>query len=136
MPRLPVRRAALPGRAYDRARSNECLQEGNAVNKIICILVTASVLSGGSVYGQTKHQTHNRQNKPHAISDTQMDRVTAAGEKQSAVAVNNSTVTETNNATVNLSGSALNGATGMNIVNSSDALVGNGVNVYNGSLTT
>src|SRR5258708_38024236 len=62
-----------------------------------------------------------------------MDKVTAAGEENSSIAANNSTVTENNTGTVNLSGTALMGASGINIVNSSDALVGNGVNVYDSS---
>ena len=103
------------------------------MNKLICTFVTASVLVSGAAYGQSKPKTnHDKQ----ALRDSQMDKVTAAGEEQEAVAANNSSVTENNTATVNISGSVLMGASGVNIVNSSDALVGNGVNVYDGSLST
>jgi len=101
------------------------------MNKIICTLVTASVLVSGAAYGQSKAKTtHDKQ----PLRDSQMDKVTAAGEENSSIAANNSTVTENNTGAVNLSGTALEGASGVNIVNSTDALVGNGVNVYdNGS---
>src|SRR6202000_72400 len=103
------------------------------MNKIICTLVTASVLVSGAAYGQSKAKTtHDKQ----PLRDSQMDKVTAAGEENSAIAANNSTVTENNTGAVNLSGTALEGASGVNIVNSTDALVGNGVNVYdNGSVS-
>jgi hypothetical protein len=65
-----------------------------------------------------------------------MDRVTAAGEENTAAAANNSTVTEKNTGSVTVAGSVLQGAAGINIVNSSDAMVANGVNVYSGTLTT
>ena len=100
------------------------------MNKIICTIVTASVLVGGAAYGQNKSKTtHDKQ----PLRDSQMDKVTAAGEENSSIAANNSTVTENNTGTVNLSGTALSGAKGVNIVNSSDALVANGVNVYDSS---
>jgi hypothetical protein len=100
------------------------------MNKIICTIVTASVLVGGAAYGQNKSKTtHDKQ----PLRDSQMDKVTAAGEENSSIAANNSTVTENNTGTVNLSGTALMGAKGVNIVNSSDALVANGVNVYDSS---
>jgi hypothetical protein len=67
------------------------------------------------------------------MRDSQMDKVTAAGEENSAIAANNSSVTENNTGAVNLSGTALMGASGVNIVNSTDSLVGNGVNIYDSS---
>jgi hypothetical protein len=103
------------------------------VNKLICTLVTASVLVGGSAYGQNK--TNHKQAKQ-ALLDNQMDSVTAAGEENSSIAANNSTVTENNTGAVDLSGSALMGASGINIVSSTDALVANGVNVYDSSALT
>ena len=100
------------------------------MNKIICTIVTASVLVSGAAYGQSKSKTtHDKQ----AMRDSQMDKVTAAGEENSSVAANNSTVNENNTGTVNLSGTALMGARGINIVSSSDSLVGNGVNIYDSS---
>ena len=73
------------------------------MNKILCILVTASVLVGGAAYGQ------NKSNTKQPLRDSQMDKVTAAGEENSAIAANNSTVTENNIGAVNLSGTALAG---------------------------
>ena len=100
------------------------------MNKIICTIVTASVLLGGAAYGQNKSTTtHDKQ----PLRDSQMDKVTAAGEENSAIAANNSVVNENNAGTVNLSGTALMGSKGVDIVNSSDSLVGNGVNIYDSS---
>jgi post-segregation antitoxin (ccd killing protein) len=45
------------------------------------------------------------------------------------VAVDGSTVTATNNYSVNLSGSAMQNATAINIVNAAGGMVANGVNV-------
>lgn len=106
------------------------------VRKLVITLIAALVVSG-TAYGQSKSSTapEKKQSKTRALPDNQMDRVTAAGEEQEALAANNSTITETNSGAVNLSGSALMGAKGVNIVNETDALVGNGVNVYNGSTT-
>src|SRR5271170_3702032 len=93
------------------------------VNKLICTLVTASVLVGGSAYGQNKPKPTNDKQTKQALRDSQMDKVTAAGEENSGIAADNSTVTENNGGTVSLAGSALMGAAGINIVSSSDALV-------------
>ncbi|MEO6909808.1 MAG: hypothetical protein ABI158_02650, partial [Edaphobacter sp.] len=107
------------------------------MNKLICTLVTASVLTAGAAYGQAKHQTTNK--TPQAISDTQMDNVTAGQTETSssggAIAADGSSVTTTNNSNVTLSGSALMGAKGVNVVSSADSSVANGVNVYDGSET-
>src|SRR5271154_6556572 len=104
------------------------------MNKIICSLVTASVLVSGAAYGQSKPKT-----TPQPLRDSQMDKVTAGDSSDPAsggnIAANNSTVTTTTNGTTSLGGSALMGASGVNIVSSTDALVGNGVNVYDSSLT-
>jgi hypothetical protein len=109
--------------------------------KLVCTLVTASVLVSGSAYGQNKtNASHDKQSKQQPLRDTQMDNVTAGQSDTSSaggsIAANNSTVTTNNTGAVNLSGSALNGAAGINIVNSSDSAVANGVNVYDSSLTT
>ena len=106
------------------------------VNKLACTLVTASVLVGGSAYGQNKPKTTNDKPAKQALRDSQMDKVTAAGEENSSIAANNSTVTENNSGTVSLAGSVLSGASGINIVNSTDSLVANGVNVYDTSATS
>src|ERR1700729_1242215 len=100
------------------------------MNRILCTFVTASVLVSGAAFGQSKPKTtHDKQ----PLRDSQMDKVTAAGEENSAIAANNSTVTENNTATSNIAGSVLAGATGVNIVNTVDGLVANGVNVYDSS---
>jgi len=103
------------------------------VNKIICTLVTASVLVGGYAYGQNKPKTQDKQGKQ-ALRDSQMDNLTAAGDP--SIAANNSTVTSSSTGAVSLAGSTLSSASGINIVSSADAAVANGVNVYDSSLTT
>jgi len=101
------------------------------MNKLICTLITVSVFTAGAAFGQAK---------PQPINDTQMDNVTAGqtetGGSAGSVAANNSTVTATDTSSVTLSGSALNGAKGVNVVSASGSSVGNGVNVYDDSLTT
>lgn len=105
------------------------------MNKLIYTLVAALVLTGGAAYGQSASQTaHNKKQVKHQLRDNQMDKVTAAGEENSAVAANGSSVTEDNTGSVNISGTALEGAKGVNVTSSSDAMVGNGVNVYNSDL--
>jgi hypothetical protein len=100
------------------------------MNKLVHIVVVASVLvSGGIAFGQDRTQSTTDK---HLLQDSQMDDVTAG----SAVAVYGSSVTTSNSAAVSLSGSALSGASGVNIVNESNSLVANGVNVYDSSLTT
>src|SRR5580692_9003600 len=90
------------------------------MNKVICTLVTASVLVSGAAYGQSKPKTTKQ-----PLQDSQMDKVTAgdSGDPASGgnIAANNSTVTTTTNGTVDLSGAALMGASGINIVSSTDA---------------
>src|SRR5215475_3581990 len=100
------------------------------VRKLVYTLVAALVVSG-TAYGQSKSSTapEKKQTKAKALRDNQMDRVTAAGEENTAVAAHDSTVTETNTGSVTVAGSVLMGAAGVNIVNSSDAMVANGVNV-------
>ena len=112
------------------------------MNKLICTLITASVLTGAVAYAQANHTSQNKkQSKSQTISDKQMDSVTAGQTDTSSsaagsIAANNSSVTTSNTGTVDISGATLSGAAGINIVNSADSAVGNGVNVYNGSLTT
>jgi len=109
------------------------------VKTIAATLVTALVVSG-QAYAQSNvnkssDKNDKKQNKTRALRDNQMDNVTAAGEENSALAANNSRVTVYNSGSVDLSGAALSGASGVNIVSSSDALVGNGVNVYSGTIS-
>jgi hypothetical protein len=94
------------------------------MNKLVCTLVTAGVLVS-SAFAQNKTTKQS-------LPDSQMDGVTAG----SAIAVANAAVTSSDTGSVNLSGAALSGASAVNIVNSSDSLVANGVNVYDSSLTT
>lgn len=99
------------------------------MNRVVCALTTALVLVSGAAYGQsTSKASHGKQAKHQPLRDKQIDKVTAAGEEQSAIAANNSTVTENGTGTGSLSGSALMGASGVNIVSSADAEVANGAN--------
>jgi hypothetical protein len=99
------------------------------MNKLVCTLVTASVLVSGSAFAQDQAK-HASDKQP--LRDSQMDGVTAG----SAIAVDAAAVTTTDTGSVNLSGTALSGASSVNIVNSSNSLVANGVNVYDSSLTS
>ena len=94
------------------------------MNKLVCTLVTAGVLVS-SAFAQDKTTKQ-------PLRDSQMDGVTAG----SAIAIDNAAVTSSNTGSVNLSGSALSGASAINIVSSSDSLVANGVNIYDSSLTS
>jgi len=94
------------------------------MNKLVCTLVTAGVLVGSAfAQGKTTKQP---------LPDSQMDGVTAG----SAIAVDDAAITSRDNGSVNLSGSALSGASAINIVSSSNSSVANGVNVYDSSLTS
>src|SRR5260370_1203678 len=97
---------------------------GDNMNKLVCTLVTAGVLVS-SAFAQDKTTKQ-------PLRDSQMDGVTAG----SAIAIDNAAVTSSNTGSVNLSGSALSGASAINIVSSSDSLVANGVNIYDSSLTS
>jgi hypothetical protein len=96
---------------------------GDSMNKLVCTFVAVGVLVG-PVFAQSKTTKQ-------PLRDSQMDGVTAG----SAVAIADAAVISTDTGSVSLSGGALSGATGVNIVNSSDSLVANGVNVYDSSLT-
>jgi hypothetical protein len=93
------------------------------MNKLVCTLVIAGVLVGSAV-------AQNKTPKQ-PLRDSQMDGITAG----SAIAIADATVTSRDTGSLSLSGGALSGATGVNIVNSSDSLVANGVNLYESSLT-
>src|SRR5271170_2024599 len=108
---------------------------GGSMNKMVCTLVTASVLVSGYVYGQNATKPAPAKQTKQQLRDAQMDKVTAAGEENSSIAANNSAVTTSATGTVGLAGSALMGASGVNIVSESDALVSGGVNVYDESGT-
>lgn len=95
------------------------------MNKLAHRLLIASILvSGVTAFGQEKVK--------HVLQESQMDGLTAG----SAIAVDAANITSNDSAAVNLSGSALSGASAVNIVNSSNSLVANGVNVYDSSLST
>jgi hypothetical protein len=96
---------------------------GDSMNKLVCTFVAAGILVG-SAFAQNKTTKQ-------PLRDSQMDGVTAG----SSIAIADAAVTTTDTGSVSLSGGALSGATGVNIVNSSDSLVANGVNVYDSSLT-
>ncbi|HEY4050756.1 MAG TPA: hypothetical protein VGM27_28145 [Acidobacteriaceae bacterium] len=99
------------------------------MNKLVRTLVTASVLVSGSAFAQDQAK-HASDKQP--LRDSQMDSVTAG----SAIAIDAASVTTTDTGSVNLSGTALSGASSVNIVNSSNSLVANGVNIYDSSLTS
>ena len=108
------------------------------MNRILCTFVTASVLVSGAAFGQSTTKT--TQGKQPMV-DTQMDKVTAGHSDDSSasggsIAANNSTVTTSATGAVSLAGTALEGASGVNIVSSTDAMVGNGVNVYDSSISS
>jgi hypothetical protein len=74
------------------------------------------------------------------LSDTALDRVTAGGADQSlqgsggAIVGNNSDAKLVLTGTLELGGEAQSGAMGLNVVNSSESTVANGVNVWDGKL--
>ena len=105
---------------------------GDSMNKLVCTLVTASVLVSGSAFGQGKTKPATDKQSKQPLRDSQMDGVTA-GSVGGSIAANNSTVTTSDTGAVNLSGSALSGASAINIVNSTNSSVANGVNVYDSS---
>ena len=114
---------------------------GYTVTRTICILLAASTLTLGAAYGQNTNQSTAKHSKAQAISDTQMDKVTAGATTTSqpaggAIATNGSNVTTSSSGTVNLSGTAMEGAQGINVVSASNSSVGDGVNVWDGSLST
>ena len=47
------------------------------MNKLACTLVTASVLVGGSAYGQNKPKPSNDKQTKQALRDNQLDKITA-----------------------------------------------------------
>jgi hypothetical protein len=100
------------------------------MNKLVCTLVTASVLVSGSAFGQSKNTAASDKPSKQSLLDNQMDGVTAG----SALAVGDAAVTSNDAASVKLGGGALSGAAGINIVNSSNSLDANGVNVYDSSI--
>ncbi len=109
------------------------------MNRILCTFVTASVLVSGAAFGQSTSNKTTQAKQP--LRDTQMDKVTAGHSDSDpvsggSIAANNSSVTTSATGTVDLSGTSLEGASGVNIVRSSDAMVGNGVNVYDSSVSS
>jgi hypothetical protein len=105
---------------------------GDNMKKFVCTFVTASVLVTGSAFGQDKTKLASDKQSKQSLRDSQMDGVTAG----SAIAIDNAQITSSDTGAVNLSGSALSGASAINIVNSTNSAVANGVNVYDSSLTT
>jgi hypothetical protein len=100
------------------------------MNKLVYSLSTALLLVGSSAFAQGASNTAIDTQSKHALRDSQMDNVTAG----SAIAIDDANVTSNDSGVVSLSGGALSGASGVNIVTSSNSLVANGVNVYDSSL--
>ena len=80
---------------------------------VLVLLVGVAALS----YGKSK-----------PLADKQLDRISAG----SAIAVAGSTATDNRDFEVELGGSSLSGASGVNIVNAANSTVGNGVNTWSG----
>jgi hypothetical protein len=72
------------------------------MNKMVCTLVTASVLVSGYAYGQNTTKPAPAKQTKQQLRDSQMDKVTAAGEENSSIAANGSTVTTSATGTVAL----------------------------------
>jgi len=83
----------------------------------ITLVFTLFICLSALAYGKSK-----------PLADKQMDQISAG----SAIADGESTATDSRNFSVQLGGSALNGASAINIVNASDSTVANGVNVWSG----
>lgn len=80
---------------------------------VFTLLICVSALA----YGRSK-----------PLADKQLDQISAG----SAIANGESTATDSRSFEVDLSGSSLNGASAINIVNAADSTVANGVNVWSG----
>jgi uncharacterized protein YsxB (DUF464 family) len=80
---------------------------------VLVLLVGAAALA----YGKSK-----------PLADKQLDRISAG----SAIADGESTATDSRDFQVELSGSSLSGASGVNIVNAANSTVANGVNTWSG----
>lgn len=88
------------------------------MKKLLAILAVTSLIGIAALaYGKSK-----------PLADQQMDRISAG----SAIADGESTATNSRSFDVDLDGSALNGATAVNIVNAADSTVANGVNIWSG----
>src|SRR5258705_6996667 len=79
---------------------------GDSMNKLVCTLVTASVLVSGSAFGQGKTKSASDKQSKQPLRDSQMDSVTA-GSVGGSIAANNSTVTTSETGAIHLSRSAL-----------------------------
>lgn len=97
-----------------------------------------------SYAGTASAQAHKKPKKPHRLADSQLDRVTAgnsdagkSGEDLGgAIVAGGSQATITNSGAVTLEDATQQGAQALNLVNSSQSRVANGVNVWDGRLDT
>src|ERR1700747_2372280 len=119
--RCQIVRNAVPCELRIRSRFVNHIY-GDSMNKLVCTLITASVLVSGSAFGQGKTKSASDKQSKQPLRDSQMDSVTAGGVGGS-IAENNSTVTTSDTGAVSLSGSALSGASAINIVNSTNSSV-------------
>jgi hypothetical protein len=94
------------------------------MNKLV-YFVAASTLFSTTAFAQ-----HKALSTKHALRDSQMDSVTAGSSLVVGDGENNSFVNNTVRGNVTVGDGALNGATGVNLVNSSNSLVSNNVNLY------
>ncbi len=89
--------------------------------------------------GVATAQEHGRAKKPHRLADSQLDRITAGDSGQDlggTIVAAGSQATVTNTGGLTLEDAAQQGAQALNLVNSSQSRVANGVNVWDGQLAS
>ena len=109
-------------------------------NRVFYVALAVLLSSAGTAYAQE----HGKAKRPHRLADSQLDRITAgdsdAGSSGQdlggAIVAAGSEATITNSGAVTLEDSTQKGAQALNLVNSSQSRVANGVNVWDGRLDT
>src|SRR5258707_6908371 len=89
--RRQIVRYAIPCELRTRSRFVNHIY-GDSMNKLVCILVTASALVSGSAFGQGKTKPATDRQSKQPLRDSQMDGVTA-GSVGGSLAAKNLTVT-------------------------------------------
>ena len=109
-------------------------------SRVLCMAVGVLL----SCAGMAAAQDHGKVKKPHRLADKQLDRITAgdsdagnSGEDLGgAIVASGSEAMLTNSAGITLEDGTQQGAQALNLVNSSQSRVANGVNVWDGRLDT
>jgi hypothetical protein len=109
-------------------------------NRVFYLALVVLLSCGSTAFAQE----HGKTKKPHRLADRQLDRITAgdsgAGSSSEdlggAIVAAGSQATITNSGAVTLEDSTQKGAQALNLVNSSQSRVANGVNVWDGRLDT